>query len=130
MSSINSISVEKLARLIGTPKCPAIVDVRTEEDYAADPRLIPGSVYRRYAAVPDWAGEFKGRPVVVTCQRGLKLSQGAAAWLRHSGIAADALEGGLEAWIKADLPLVPQAKLPPRDSAGRTVWVTRERPKI
>jgi len=130
MSSINSITVDKLARLIGTPKCPAIIDVRSEEDFAADPRLIPGSLRRRHAAVPDWANEFKGRSAVVTCQRGLKLSQGAAAWLRHNGVPADSLDGGLEAWIAAGLPLVPQAKLPPRDTAGRTVWVTRERPKI
>jgi hypothetical protein len=33
MSSINSISVEKLARLVGTPHCPVLVDVRTDEDF-------------------------------------------------------------------------------------------------
>src|SRR5438876_1099063 len=108
MSSFNSINSEKLARLIGTPKCTAVIDVRSEEDFAADPRLIPGSLYRRYADVPEWASEFAGRSVVVTCQRGLKLSQGSAAWLRHNGIPADSLDGGLEAWIAAGLPLVPQ----------------------
>ena len=40
-----------------------------------------------------------------------------------------ALEGGFEGWKEAKLPLVP-AKLPPRDAQGRTVWVTRARPKI
>ena len=44
MSSINTISSDKLARLIGTPKCPALIDVRTDEDFAADPRLIPGAI--------------------------------------------------------------------------------------
>ena len=28
------------------------------------------------------------------------------------------------------LPLIPEAKLPPRDARGRTVWVTRSRPKV
>src|ERR1700736_5283412 len=130
MSSINSITVDKLARLIGTPKCPAIVDVRSEEDFAANPRLIPGSLRRSHAGVSDWAREFEGRSVVATCQRGLKLSQGVAAWLRHFGIQADSLDGGIDAWMAAGLPLVPDARLPPRDDAGRTVWVTRERPKI
>jgi hypothetical protein len=32
MSSINSISLEKLARLIGVPHGPALIDVRTDED--------------------------------------------------------------------------------------------------
>jgi rhodanese-related sulfurtransferase len=130
MSSINLISVEKLARLIGTPKCPALVDVRTEDDFAADPRLIPGAVRRAHGDVADWAPTFDGRSAIVICERGLKLSQGAAAWLRHAGAAAESLEGGVEAWRNAGLPLVPVDKLPPRDRFGRTLWVTRARPKI
>ena len=130
MSSINSISAEKLARLVGTPKCPVLVDVCSEEDFAAAPRLIPGAVRRSYAHTADWAGEFSGRSVIVICQKGLKLSQGVAAWLRHDGAAADILDGGIEGWSKAGLPVIPAEKLPPRDPQGRTVWVTRARPKI
>ena len=33
MSSINTISLDKLTRLLGTAHCPALVDVRTEEEY-------------------------------------------------------------------------------------------------
>ena len=40
------------------------------------------------------------------------------------------LDGGFLAWREAKLPVVPVDKLPPRDAKGRTVWVTRERPKI
>ncbi|MEJ1936088.1 hypothetical protein WDZ92_38330, partial [Nostoc sp. NIES-2111] len=76
MPSINSLSIDKLARLIGTPACPAIVDVRTAEDFDAEPRLVPGSVRRSHKDVADWAGLYVGRPVVVVCQQGLKLSQG------------------------------------------------------
>jgi len=36
----------------------------------------------------------------------------------------------VEAWIKAGHSLVPEAALPPRDAQGRTVWVTRARPKV
>ena len=78
----------------------------------------------------DWAHEFAGRSAVVICQKGAKLSQGVAAWLRHAGVPADALEGGFDGWRKAGLPLVPTAKMPPRDKQGRTVWVTRARPKV
>ena len=42
MSSLNSISSEKLWRLIGVPHGPALIDVRAKEDFAADPRFIPG----------------------------------------------------------------------------------------
>ena len=130
MSSFNAISIDKLSRLIGTAKCPILIDVRTEEDFRADPRLVPGAIRRPFATVPEWAQEFTGRSAVVICQKGLKLSHGAAAWLRHAGIPADSLEGGALAWAQAGLPMVPEEKLPPRDRQGRTVWVTRSRPKI
>jgi rhodanese-related sulfurtransferase len=130
MSSINSISVDKLARLIGTPHCPVLLDVRTEDDFKADPRVVPAAMRRNAAKAPEWAPEVAGVGAVAICQRGAKLSHGVAAWLRHAGSAADALEGGFEAWRTAGLPLVPTAKLPPLDTQGRTIWVTRSRPKV
>ena len=131
MPSINTIPVDKLARLIGTPACPVLIDVRTDDDFAEDPRLIPGSVRRPHHTVADWAGAWSGRNVVVVCRKGLKLSHGTAAWLRHAGaVQADSLEGGSDGWARADLPYVPVSALPQTDPAGRTVWVTRERPKI
>jgi rhodanese-related sulfurtransferase len=130
MPALNTISPDKLARLIGVPKGPALVDVQTDENFRADPRLIPGAVRRSHAIVAHWAPEFRGRSAVVICQKGLKLSQGVAAWLRHEGVPAEALDGGALGWAAAGLPMVPEAKLPPRDAQGRTVWVTRARPKV
>ena len=130
MSSYTTISPDKLARLIGTANPPCLIDVRTDEDFAADPRLIPGAIRRSHQATADWGEAFSGRSAIVICQRGLKLSEGTAAWLRHLHANAEALEGGFEGWKSANLPLVPAAKLPPCDAQGRTVWVTRARPKI
>jgi len=130
MPSTTEITVPQLSRLIGLPGSPRLVDVRTEEDYAADPRLLPGSRRRDFASPSAWQDEYRGKPVIVGCQKGLKLSQGVAAWLRHAGIDAQTLEGGFEAWRAAGQPLVETAKLPPRDAQGRTVWVTRARPKV
>jgi rhodanese-related sulfurtransferase len=130
MSSFQAISPEKLLRLIGTPHAPVLIDVRTDEDFAADPRLIPGSSRRSHTAASDWATRYSGQETISICQKGKKLSEGAAAWLRQAGAASEVLEGGFEAWRQAALPLVPQAKLPKTDAQGRTVWVTRARPKI
>jgi rhodanese-related sulfurtransferase len=132
MPAFTAISADKLARLIGRPDCPTLIDVRTEEDFAADPRLVPGSVRRSHQDVAGWAGELGtvGRSAVVICRRGAKLSQGVAAWLRHEGVPAETLDGGSAGWAAAGLPMVPAGRLPPRDSRGRTVWVTRSRPKI
>ena len=130
MPSPNTIAVDKLARLIGLPKCPHLVDVRTDEDFATDPRLIPGSVWRPHPLAESWGSELAGDTAIVICQKGLKLSHGTAAWLRHLGKEASVLEDGFEAWTKSGLPLIPDAKLPRRDGKGRTIWVTRARPKI
>ena len=132
MPSPNAISADKLARLLGRPDSPSLIDVRTEEDFGADPRLVPGAVRRPWNEVPAWGPAFAGtgRSAVVICKKGLKLSQGTAAWLRHQGVPADVLEGGMVTWHAAKLPTVPVERLPPRDAQGRTVWVTRSRPKV
>ena len=130
MSSYTSISSDKLSRLVGTANAPALIDVRLDEDFSADSRLIPGASRRAHQNVQDWARPLIGQSVVVICQKGQKLSEGTAAWLRHEGIAAEVLEGGHLAWTQANLPTVRADKLPKRDGRGRTVWVTRSRPKI
>jgi len=130
MPAINAITPDKLARLIGTPTAPAIIDVRTADDFTADPRTIPGALRRDHGTVADWAAELTGRKVVVACQRGHKLSEGVAAWLRHEGIEAEIVHGGVARWAEAGLPMIPAAMLPRRDAQGRTVWVTRARPKV
>lgn len=130
MSSNIQISAAQLSRLVGLPDAPVLVDVRTAEDFAADPRLLPAAQRRSHEDVAGWANVFAGRRLVICCQRGQKLSEGVAAWLRYEGIAAETLTGGFEAWREAGLPLVDVGRLPARDGAGRTVWVTRARPKV
>ncbi len=130
MASFASIAPDKLARLIGTPKAPLVVDVRDDDDLAAAPMLIPSSRHFNYDRIADWAPAYQGQTVAVACLRGKKLAEGAAAWLRHFGATAEVVDGGFEAWRAAGLPLVPAAALPDRRAGGATVWVTRSRPKI
>jgi rhodanese-related sulfurtransferase len=104
MSSYTSISLEKLSRLVGTANAPALVDVRIDEDFAADPRLIPGAMRRSHLDVHDWASRMTGQSVVVICNKGQKLAEGTAAWLRHGNVAAEVLEGGHLGWRAAELP--------------------------
>jgi rhodanese-related sulfurtransferase len=125
-----SISVDQLLRLIGTPNCPAIIDVRIDEDFAARPCLIPGSVRRKFDQVESWHPEFIGRSAIVACHQGGGISAGVAAWLRTRGIEAETLQGGVEGWAQAGHPAVPEASMPSRDARGRTLWVTRARPKV
>jgi hypothetical protein len=56
MSAYKSISTERLSRFVGTAKAPALIDVRIDEDFAADPRLIPGAIRRSHRDIREWAG--------------------------------------------------------------------------
>jgi len=134
MPAPDAMSCEQLARLVGTPKAPTILDVRREAVRAGDPRLLPGA---RALAEADLSPEglariaagFQG-PVVVVCAEGHRLSQGTAAWLRHEGVHAEYLLGGQAAWTAANLPLIDPGKITARDAHARSIWVTRSRPKI
>lgn len=117
-----SISPVQLARLIGTPDAPEILDVRLAEDLALVPRVIPGTLELPHTKA---AGHAPMRPVVVVCMRGRKLSEGVAALLRTQGHKAEVLEGGTLAWQEAGLPMIPRDALP-----KSRLWVTRQRPKI
>lgn len=130
MSSNTQITAAQLSRLVGLPDAPTIVDVRIPDDVSLDTRILPNAGQRSHKTVADWACDYTGRRVVVVCQRGLKLSEGVAAWLRHEGVAAESLEGGFEAWRDTGGLLVTTGQLPPRDAQGRTLWVTRARPKV
>jgi rhodanese-related sulfurtransferase len=125
-----TITAQDLSHHIGLPDAPLLIDVRTAEDTAADPRGLPAAIARDHREVAAWAPALRGRPIVVACQRGLKLSEGVAAWLRHEGAPAQVLEGGFAAWRAAGPPLLHNGLVPPRDALGRTLWVTRARPKV
>jgi len=131
MPSSIEVSVGDLSALVGSGAAPVIVDVRTDDDFALEPRLVPASRRRDWHDVSAWAPHYScARPVVVICQKGLKLSHGVAAWLRQQGVPAKSLMGGFEAWRAAGGLTVSTAHSLPRDQAGRSLWVTRSRPKV
>jgi len=130
MPSPTEISVAQLSRIIGLPTAPMLVDVRPCDDRGSGRHLLPTARQMKSQTVSTWAHNFSGRRAIVYCRDGGNVSQGTAAWLRHAGIDAQTLEGGFEAWRKADQPHLCTDRLPERDEAGRTTWVTRARPKI
>jgi rhodanese-related sulfurtransferase len=130
MPSPIEITVQQLSRIIGLPGAPIVVDVRPREETEGGRLLIPTARHLSFQTVSNWASGYRGERVVVYCREGGDVSRGTAAWLRQAGSEAQTLEGGFEAWRKADQPLMRTNNLPQRDDAGRTIWVTRGRPKI
>ena len=130
MPSPTEITVAQLSRLVGLPGAPVLADVRTEEEFKSDPQLIPTAYRHASTGVEVWCRRYAGQPIVVLCQSGGTSSQAVAARLRHEGLEAQTLEGGYDAWREFRQPLVRASKIPRRDDEGRTVWVTRARPKV
>jgi rhodanese-related sulfurtransferase len=81
-----------------------VIDVRPlatyQNGHIPNSRNIPLSeLEAKVASLP------KGKPVIVTCDRG-QIAVGAAAKLRQAGIEKVAvLEGGLNAWAQAGMPI-------------------------
>ncbi len=130
MPAPNEITAPQLLRLIGTPNCPVIADISIDEDFAADPFLIPGSFRHPHTDLAGLKDRLAGRPCVVTCQKGKKLSQGMVARLRADELQAEYLQGGMYGWRKTEGAFRVPAAAPPEPVDGATLWVTRHRPKI
>lgn len=130
MASPNEITPSQLLRLIGTPDCPEIVDISIDPDFANDPNLIPGAYRHPHTDLVGLVKRLNGKRAIISCQQGIKLSQGLAAHLRCEGIDAEYLQGGNYGWRDmAHAPRIPAKAMPPQTD-GRTLWVTRHRPKI
>ena len=130
MPSPTEITVPQLSRLLGTDSAPSIVDLRIDEDFELDPDLIPTARRHPFDDLESLVPRLVDKRVVVYCQKGKKISQGATSLLRARGIAAETLEGGHFAWRDAGGMLVPAAKIPVAGTRKNTRWVTRHRPKI
>ena len=130
MPAPNEITVAQLSRLVGTPDCPDIVDISIDEDFAADPYLIPGSFRHPHTDLIGLKARLTSDRCVIVCQKGIKLSQGMTAWLRSDDINAEYLQGGNFGWRAApDTMRIPAHAI--STSADKpTLWVTRHRPKV
>jgi hypothetical protein len=64
MPSPTIISTDKLSRLIGLPRCPQLIDVRTEEDFRADSRLLPSAIRRDWQRAAEWGRSVNSDVIV------------------------------------------------------------------
>ena len=131
MDHPTAVSPGQLARRLGGPHAPALLDVRRRAAFEQAERLIAASHWRDPAEAEAWVpGIAPGSEVIVYCVHGHQVSQAVAARLRARGVRAAILEGGIEAWLAAGGPSVLRAAFPGGRVAGGSRWVTRERPKI
>jgi Fe-Mn family superoxide dismutase len=83
-----------------------LLDVRRKGVFGAAAVMIPGAVWRDPADVAEWAAALpRGEPVVVYCVYGHEVGRSTALRLRAAGLDARYLEGGIDGWAAAGLPL-------------------------
>lgn len=125
------ISAQELVELAGTDRFPHIVDVRRESVFRDSGKRIAGAVWRDHLRTAEWLPDFAdGRQIVVYCTHGHNVSELAAARLAESGAHVAMLEGGMEAYEHADGIMITRDGPGVDVTAGPSIWVTRERPKI
>ncbi|MEM9710179.1 MAG: chromate resistance protein ChrB domain-containing protein [Pseudomonadota bacterium] len=124
MPAPNAITPHDLLPLIGRPDCPALIDVTLDEDFAADPYLVPSAFRHAHTDLKSLLPRLGAQPAILICQKGRKLSQGAAAWLRTEGCPARYLDGGNMAWAAFDGAARLPASEIPDGQGGASLWVT------
>jgi rhodanese-related sulfurtransferase len=123
----NPLSIETLSAQIGRPTAPQLIDVRRQAAFEELPRMLPGALRGVPEEIALWSRNLsRARPVVVYCVHGHEVGKNAAQVLSAQGFNAQALEGGITAWIDAGLPTIKRRG----DGVAVSSWVTRERPKI
>lgn len=121
---VSNVSPVQLQQELVSAAAPLLIDVRAREAFLRADTFIAGAL-RRAPEEAEWArGLPARREVVVYCEKGGEIGQGAADHLVATGRGARFLSGGIRGWMEsAGLTL-------PKPVGSATRWVTRARPKI
>lgn len=99
MSFPRTIESSELSSMMERGEEVALIDVRREEDYHADPRVIPNAVWKNPNLVTQWSNELpKDKKVVVYCVRGGSVSNAVLDHLLTRNLNASYIKGGMTAW--------------------------------
>jgi len=105
-TSEKSISTIALNTSLQSATPPTVFDVRKKPAVIIDPNSIPGASWQIHDDVKNWAKALPAnQPIVVYCVHGHEVSQNAAQGLRDLGFNACYLEGGIDEWKQAGLPV-------------------------
>jgi hydroxyacylglutathione hydrolase len=97
------LTAPALAELLGSDEAPALIDVRTEQEWRAG--RIGSALSFPLTRLSDRLGSLPDAPLVVYCTSGYR-SAIAASLLGRTGLQTSDLVGGLSAWESARLAVV------------------------
>ncbi len=103
---VPNISATEAVLLMNRSK-PLVLDVRDEAEFAAG--HIQGAKHIPVAELASRLKEiekFKDKPVLVHCQKGMRAKSACGILRAQQFSQLQNLEGGLDSWIEAKLPVV------------------------
>ncbi|MDB5818938.1 MAG: Rhodanese domain protein [Rhizobacter sp.] len=109
--AMHRVTVEHLRNAMGGSQPPLVIDVRTASGLLADPRRVPGSVVINLHDMKAAASDLpQDREIVLycNCPNDVSAARGAGILLSLGFQDVHPLEGGLDAWIAAGLPVSTQ----------------------
>ena len=126
-SGVINLSAPEAVLMLNRGK-PLILDVRDETEFAAG--HIQGAKHIPVADLNARIKEierYKDKPVLVHCQKGLRARKACAILKAQQFSQLNNLEGGLDAWVEAKLPLVKTQALKPVSPKTATIKTPTEK---
>ena len=108
-SGVANVSATEAVMLMSRSK-PLILDVRDATEFAAG--HIQGAKNIPLAELASRVKEiekFKDKPVLVHCQRGMRAKSACSILRAQQFSQLNNLQGGLDAWVEAKMPLIKAA---------------------
>ena len=121
------VSAASVYDQLGLNHAPTLIDVRAADEFERVPRMIPGAIRVEADSLEQWLRKRQPQTISLYSNAEHELEAVANA-LSDDGVRASVLRGGIDEWIRNDLPTIkvrPELGVP-----GQSQWVTRERPKI
>ena len=105
--SLSAISPTGAKRLLG--QGAVLVDIREADEHARE--SIPGALSQPLASLKSLAG-VKGAPIIFHCRSGIRTAANAGRLAAASPCKAYLLQGGIDAWKQAGLPVAADNRQP------------------
>lgn len=106
--SLKPITAEDARVLV--EKGTRLIDIRERDEHARE--RIAGAQCVPASALPDRLGDSQEDAVIFHCKSGMRTQTHATTLAQRAGCTAYMIEGGLEAWKRAGLPVEQDRKAP------------------
>ncbi len=105
LSQVKAVSPGEATRLLNHENA-IMIDMRSDKDYREGHIVNAVNMPDSKGEVPATLNKYRERPVIVYCQRGQQSTAVCNRLSKQGFVSVYHLQGGVQAWQKADLPLI------------------------